>query len=515
MKETSHRVLSDLDPKEVFYFFEEISSIPHGSGNTKAISDHLALFAEKRGLKYRQDDHDNIIIWKDASPGYEAAPAVILQGHMDMVCVAEDGYETDFEKDGLILEENDGIITAKGTSLGGDDGIAVAMAMAILDSDKITHPPLEVIITSDEEIGMLGAAALDLNDVKGKILLNLDSEDEGFLLVSCAGGATVTTHMPVSFTHHDDPEKEGLITGRLEISSLTGGHSGVEIDKGRANAFVLLSRALDGLRLNAVENGASFYLSRLFGGGKDNAIPDSAYAIFSVKPGNAESLTDKMNDYITNCEKIFKNEFKNTDKDLSLKLTFPGGFPADGIMDERSTDRVIDMLRLLPNGIQNMSTDIPGLVQTSLNMGILKTLKGSKAKADGSDTGEVAVSFSVRSSVSSQKQEMIRRIRILMDVLGGSMSITGDYPAWEYMPDSKLRPVMEEVFEKQYGKKPVWQAIHAGVECGIFASKIKGLDAVSFGPDMKDIHSPRESMDSKSVKRTWDYLLAVLEKLKS
>lgn len=504
MDTKQNNTLADLEPKEVFRFFDEICKIPHGSGNTKAISDHLAAFARERNLPYRQDDHDNTIIWKDASAGFENAPTVIIQGHMDMVCVAEDGYEIDFAKDGLIPEIKDGSVTARGTSLGGDDGIAVAMALAILDSDTIKHPPLEVVITSDEEIGMLGAQALDCSDLKGTLLLNIDSEDEGRLTLGCAGGATVTAHLPV--------EREKTCAEarcKLTISGLTGGHSGVEIDKERANAFVLMARTLDNIRQTAAQDDADLHLTTLYGGGKDNAIPVACEAEFIIclkDTAETDDIIDKISTCILQSEKTFQNEYHVTDKNLSLQFVRQENIASETNsvlpLDKASTDKVIDMLLLLPNGVQRMSTDIPGLVQTSLNMGILKTTEN-----------EVEVSMLVRSSVESEKYDVIRRIRILMDMLGANISISGDYPGWEYKEDSYLRPVMVSVFEKQYGRKPVLETIHAGVECGLFASKIQNLDAVSFGPDLKDIHSPKEAMDIASVKRTWDYVLGVLKAL--
>ncbi len=506
MNTPQNSILKDLDPKEVFSYFGEICAIPHGSGNTKAISDYLAEFAGKRGLRYRQDDHDNIIIWKNASAGYENTPAVIIQGHMDMVCVAEDGYDIDFAKEGITPVVKDGFITARGTSLGGDDGIAVAMALAILDSDTIKHPPLEVVITSDEEIGMLGAQALDMSDLEGTRLLNIDSEDEGVITLGCAGGATVTAQLPVTREKTD-----ALFFGRLTVSGLTGGHSGVEIDKERANAFVLMARTLDAVRQAAAGKNACLCLSSLRGDGKDNAIPvvcDAEFAICCEAQDETDELQGFICECISNAEKTFRNEYRVTDKNLSVRLEVrESGSPAEngsfGLFNKISTDKAIDMLLLLPNGVQKMSTDIPGLVQTSLNMGILK-----------SDEEKVQVSMLVRSSVESEKYDIIRRIKILADVLGAGISISGDYPGWDYKEDSSLRPVMVSVFEKAYGRKPVLTTIHAGVECGLFVSGIQNLDAVSFGPDIRDIHSPKETLDGASVKRTWEYLLAVLEQLK-
>ena len=509
MKETGiQRVLGQLEPEAVFSFFEEICRIPHGSGNTKQISSYCEQFAKDRNLKCRRDESGNVIIWKKGSEGFEQKAPVILQGHLDMVCVAEEGYEIDFEKDPLTLLEQDGIITAKGTSLGGDDGIAVAMALALLDSEEIPHPPLEVVLTVDEEVGMLGAAAIDLSDLKGRRLLNLDSEDEGYLLVSCAGGATVTAQLPLVY----DTDSKPLLTGRLLLTGLTGGHSGVEINQGRANACMLLGRALECLEEAAEGEGAVLLLRFMKGGGKDNAIPDQAYAELvlcekeQTAGDSAERLQQLLQQKTSGCEKIFRAEYVKTEPGLKLSLELnkaeKDGAVLPDTADEECSRRMISMLRLLPNGIQKMSRDMPGLVQTSLNLGILETTEGF-----------IKASFSVRSSVATEKEEMIQRIRRLMRELGGAVTIAGDYPAWEYRQDSPLRDLMKDVFTGLYQKEPVIQVIHAGVECGLFAAKIPGLDAVSFGPDMKDIHSPRESMDVGSVKRTWEYLLAVLREM--
>ncbi len=503
-EQTSEKsVLEGIAPEAVFSFFEQICRIPHGSGHTKQISDFLVAFAKERDIRYRQDEMGNVILFQEGTSGYEDKEPVILQGHMDMVCVAEDGVEIDFEKEGLTLEVRDGFVTAKGTSLGGDDGIAVAMALAILDDPTIPHPPLEVVITVDEEVGMLGAAGIDLSDVKGKRLLNIDSEDEGYLLLGCAGGATVTT----SLTGNRIAKAEALSgVYELAISSLVGGHSGVEIDKGRANGCVLLGRAAEGLYEVAGQKGATLLFQSLKGGGKDNAIPTAASLRFRLFLGGEDTdlVLKELTEETRKWEEIFKREYAATEPDLALTLVSVNDTAKESVMpfDEASTRKLLSLLRLVPNGIQSMSRDIPGLVQTSLNLGILQTKE---------DT--VSASYLVRSSLESEKKEVIGRIRGLTELLGGKMDVAGEYPAWEYKKDSPLRELMKEVFTEQYGKEPVLQTIHAGVECGIFARKIEGMEAVSFGPDLSDIHSPKEAMDIASVQRTWKYLLEILKRL--
>lgn len=482
-------ILSNLEPKPVFDYFEEICKIPHGSTNTKAISDYCVKFAKEHHLNHIQDDVNNVIIFKKGTDGYENAAPVILQGHLDMVCEKENDCNIDFTKDGLDLRLENGIICAKGTTLGGDDGIAIAYILALLASDDIPHPPLEAVFTVDEEIGMLGATALDCSPLKGRIMLNLDSEEEGFLLVSCAGGVTAVAYQPVQ-----RKEVSGTLA-TLCVTGLLGGHSGVEIDKGRANACMLLGRALYELKKEV-----SFELVSVNGGLKDNAIPREAFATLVL---SSETDRKLLSEIIAKQNRNYANEYIQTDASVLLSLTEEKETVSEKAMTAETVNKVLTALCCLPNGIQNMSHDIEGLVQTSLNLGILST------KDD-----EVSFSFSVRSSVSSQKEELTNRIRCLMEALGGSVIFTGDYPAWEYRQDSPLRNLMIEIFEKQYEKKPVVNAIHAGLECGIFSDRLPGLDCVSFGPDIKNIHTPKESMDVASVQRTWEYTLEILKQLK-
>ena len=502
-------VLENCEPKRVFHYFEEICKIPHGSGNTKQISDYLVQFAKDHDLKYVQDEMNNVVIYKPGTAGYENAPVVIIQGHMDMVCEKDTDCDIDFEHDGLRLVFEDGVISADGTTLGGDDGIAVAFALAILDADDIPHPPLECVFTVDEEIGMLGAAAIDCSPLKSRIMLNLDSEDEGYLLVSCAGGACATCHIPVEYENAKDDHS----VVKIIVEGLTGGHSGVEIIKQRANADKQLARLLYNIGRDV-----PYRLISIQGGLKDNAIPNKAEAYVGIDPENVDNFVKSAEKN----EKILRHEFGNTDPELVVKVETDlsddlgsynnaddvqndmyGRIMINRVMTEKSSDIVIRSLMMMPNGIQKMSNDIEGLVQTSLNLGILKTTED-----------EVTASFSVRSSVQSEKENLIDQLRCVSVSAGGNLDVQGDYPAWEYRHDSPLRDIMVDVFEEQYGRKPVIQALHAGVECGLFAGKLPGLDCVSFGPDMKNIHTSRESMDVASVQRTWRYTLGILEKLK-
>ncbi len=480
-------VLSGLEPAPVFKFFEDIAGIPHGSGNTKGISDYCVAFAKERGLFCHQDEKNNIIIRKEGSKGYEDRPYVMLQGHLDMVCEKEDHCDIDFDKDGLSLKLSDGIISAEGTTLGGDDGIAVALILALLDADDIAHPPIEAVFTVDEEIGMLGAAALDMSLLKSKTLINLDSEDEGFLLVSCAGGATAVCELPVR------REAFGNVMLTITVDGLLGGHSGQEIDKGRASSNFLMGRILSELNREL-----DIRLVTVKGGNKDNAIPRKTEAVVALKDDTdlrkATGIAGAMGT-------VFSGEYKATDPDIRVSCAETAAKDEEP-MDRESSQKAIWMLRLLPQGVQRMSPDIKDLVQTSLNLGILK------------DEGEkLSASFSVRSSVNTEKDELNDRLSSIMEALGGSLSLMGIYPAWEYKKDSRLQKVMTESFKELFDKEMTVYAIHAGVECGLFSDAIEDLDAVSIGPDMKDIHTPKECLSAESVKRTWEYVVKVLGKL--
>ena len=475
-------VLTNLEPASVFHYFEEICSIPHTSHHEKALSDYCVQFAKAHGLACRQDEMGNVLIKAPATPGYENQPALILQGHLDMVGDKTAACPLDLEKDAIQLVVDGDYVRAEGTTLGGDDGIAVAMAMAILDDDSLSHPAIEAIFTVDEETGMYGAEGLDVSVLKGRRMLNMDSEDEGIFTVSCAGGARADCCLPVTRSAFSAPVLEISVTG------LVGGHSGAEIDKGRANSSMLLGRVLC-----ALEEKTDLRVISVCGGLKDNAIPTGSVALVAADAAAAQAVCAEM-------DAAFKKEYRVNDPAITVSVR-----PAETDLlplDESSSRSVVCMLTCLPNGIQAMSADMPGLVQTSLNLGILTT---------GDDA--VHASFSVRSSVATQKQMLIQRLRCLMERLGGSVSTHGEYPGWEYMPQSPLRDLMVQVFTDQYGYAPKVEAIHAGLECGLFSAKLPGLDCVSFGPDLKEIHTFRESMSVASVQRVYAMVVEALKRM--
>lgn len=483
-------VLAQLEPKAVFRYFEEICGIPHGSSDTQAISDYLVAFAKKRNLYVRQDTLGNVIMKKPATRGYEDVPVVMIQGHMDMVCEKTDDKEIDFHTQGLDLVLDENVIHADRTTLGGDDGIAVAFALAILDADDIPHPALEVVITVDEEIGMLGAAGITTEDLHASYMLNLDSEDEGQLLVGCAGGMTAVCHMPVQWENCDLAHPFCM---QIDVDGLLGGHSGMEIIKQRANANKVLGRTL-----KAIQAVADIRLVSIDGGKKDNAIPRAAQAVFVAETEKQPAIQRA----VQTLRAAISHEYEVSDPDVTLKMKECTEAVVE-TMNRASGDAIINALFLLPNGVQKMSDAMPGLVQTSLNLGIL-TMKQD----------EVQMGFSVRSSVGSEKNLLALQIRTLCERLGGQYTESGAYPAWEYKQDSKLRDVMVAVYEELYGEKPKLDVIHAGVECGLFMDKMKDLDCVSYGPQMYDIHTPNERLHVDSVQRTWEYTLEILKRLK-
>ena len=476
-------VLDHLEPKSVFHYFEELCSMPHGSGNTKTVSDWLVSFARERGLEHYQDELNNVIIIKEAVPGYESAEPVILQGHMDMVCEQAPDCDKDMTEEGLDLAVEGDTVLAKGTTLGGDDGIAVAMMLAILDDPDLLHHRLECIFTVDEETGMEGAMGLDVSMLKGRRLLNLDSEDEGIFTVSCAGGNLTTCTLPVKRNNFD-----GTLL-MVTVEGLLGGHSGAEIHKGRANANKLMGRLL--YRISA---STEMRLVTVDGGLKDNAIPVKSVAVIAVADAAAARAA------CAGMEAEVRDEYRVTDPGIRITVAEDGG----GIpMDRKSTEGIVFFLSCCPNGVQEMSADMAGLVQTSLNLGILTTTEP-----------EVIASFCVRSSVDSQKRMLVDQLTCLTKRMGGKISISGDYPGWQYRRESALRDLLVDVFTGQYGHAPRVEAIHAGLECGLFCGKLPGLDCVSVGPDLDEIHTFRERLHIGSTQRLWTMVTETLRRMK-
>ncbi len=482
-------ILKNIQPVEVFKYFEKLTQIPRGSGNEKEVSDYLVSFAKEHNLEYVQDSALNVVIRKKAAQGFENSPAVVLQGHMDMVCEKNKAIEHDFAKDPLKLRIIDDMLYATDTTLGADNGIAVAMGLAILASEEYQHPPIELLVTTSEETGMGGAIALKPENLKGRILINIDSEEEGTLLVSCAGGRTVRTTIPAVREAVD----ENLVPYMVKIRGLKGGHSGMEIDKERGNSNKLMGRIL-----MSVLSETDIRLSSLNGGSKHNAIPRESDAVILVRTDD-KTLVEKK---ISECEKMFKTELRTSDPDVRVEFEILPDHP-DEMFSKQSTINTVNYLYLLINGVTSMSMDIKGLVESSLNLGVITTLKDS-----------IEFISSIRSSVRSLKEELTNSLIVTAELNGGSVATESDYPEWAYNPTSKIRTAFEAVYEKMYKKKPEITAIHAGLECGLFAEKFEELNAISFGPNLYDVHTPNEHMSISSVQRMWEYLLEILKSIK-
>lgn len=475
------RILNGLQPEKIFYYFEELSKIPRCSMYEKEISDFLYNWAEEKNLKVIQDESFNVLIKKPGTKGYENSPIVILQGHMDMVCEKNMDIIHDFLKDPLKLKIVEDYIYASGTTLGADNGIAVAYAMAILDSSDIPHPPLEVLITTDEENGMTGVENLDTKHINGKILINLDSEDEGIFTAGCAGGGRVKLFIPINKT---TPKYRNFY--KLTIKGLKGGHSGVDIDKERGNSIKLLGRILYDLK-DYVE------ISSIVGGSKDNAIPRESQVIISID--------DKINirDYINKWNNIFKNEFMFSDPDILI--TIDKFDESIDVYDEVTKERLINSINLIPNGPISRSPEL-NMVIYSNNLGVIS-----------SDDSKITLICSPRSSIKSLLNQFVDTAKQISEILKIQIEVSSFYPGWEYAKESKIRDLCLKTFEDVYEDKGKIEIIHAGLECGFLVEKIPGLDAISIGPNMYDIHTPNEHLSISSTQRTFKFLCEVLKKV--
>ncbi|GAA0823498.1 aminoacyl-histidine dipeptidase [Clostridium tertium] len=481
-------ILQNLEPKSVFKYFEEISQIPRGSGNEKSISDYLVSVAKKLNLEVIQDKALNVIIKKPGTEGYENSETVILQGHMDMVCEKNKGTDHDFQKDPLKLRVVDDMVYATDTTLGADNGIAVAYALAILESTDIPHPPIEVLITTDEETGMSGAMAISKEHINGKILLNLDNEEEGHLLVSCAGG--IRSKHTLNVTLEDAGDYNNFL--HIAVRGLKGGHSGMEINKERGNSNKIMGRILKSLL------SLDYKLVSVNGGSKNNAIPREADAIIALK---SEDVA-KAKELINNWNPILLNELKTQDPGVNISI-LENTENVEKVFTKESTEKTVNLLYLIPNGINSNSVEIKNLVESSTNLGVVTT-EGNKVEFDSA----------IRSSVASLKDEIVLRSKTIAELIGADFETTAGYPEWQYDNESKVRGICQDVYKRMYGKDAKIVAIHAGVECGLFNEKLGKLDMISFGPDLYDVHTPQEHMSITSVKNVWDYLLEVLKALK-
>ena len=477
------KVLQGLEPASVFGFFEEICNIPHISYHEKELSDFCVNFAKERGLYYEQDKLGNVIIIGEATPGYEDAEPVMVQGHLDMVGDKISTCTIDMEKEPIKLVVDGDYLTADGTTLGGDDGFAVAYGLALLDAKDIPHPRLEGVLTVREEVGLLGATDIDLSCCKAKRLINIDSEEEGVFTAGCAGGLRADCVIP-----SETEVKKGVVC-EIKTQGFLGGHSGIEINKGRANGNTMMGRFLMFL-----EDKVAFDIVSIVGGVKDNVIPKNVVTKLLVKKKDVDALQEALARF----NQFIAVEFAVADLDITLVLEVQEETECR-VLSASSKEKAITVLNLMPNGVQTMSRDLPDLVETSLNMGVVKI-----------DEEQISLCFSVRSSLESAKEFIARKLRQLTESLGGTATYRGEYPGWPYARDSKLRDLCVKVYKEQYGKEPKIEVIHAGLECGILSSKVEGLDCISIGPDMFDVHTPDEKISISSIARVWEFLKAVL-----
>lgn len=482
-------VLRDLKPSDVFYYFEEITKIPHCSGEERNISNYLVSFARSHNLEVIQDEALNVIIKKKATKGYENSPTVILQGHMDMVCEKNKDTEHDFSKDPLDLKIEGDLIKANGTTLGADNGIAVAYTLALLASSDIDHPELEVIITTEEETGLVGASKAKKENLSGKILINIDSEEEGIFLVSCAGGLRTKIELPIAWETCSRNTESYL----LSVRGLKGGHSGMEIDKNRGNANIILGRILDDLNKEI-----DLRLYEVNGGAKMNAIPREADAKLVLSIEEFKDLEIKIKKW----NKILTNELKTKDPGININIDRIKG-DANRVFSPKTLDKLLLLYRLIPNGIQTMSMDIEGLVESSTNLGVVTTFDR-----------KIVFESAIRSSVGTLKQEILDRKKVLSNFIGGNLIQEAEYPEWQYEKDSYIREVFIKSYKEKFKENPKIEAIHAGLECGIFKEKLGDIDMISFGPNMYDVHTPDEALSISSTKNMWEFLKLVLSKIK-
>lgn len=479
--------ITGYEPAKLFHYFEEISAIPRESGNEKQISDYLVAFAKDHGLWVYQDDVHNVIIKKAASAGAEDKPAVMLQGHIDMVCDKLGSVEHDFTKDGIDLVVTDGVLTANGTTLGADNGIAVALMLTVLDDDSLAHPALECVFTTDEESGLVGAETLDKSQIDARTMINLDSEEEGVATVSCAGGVVVTYTRPITREH-----KSGSVL-TLEISGLLGGHSGADIHLERGNGNLIMARIVERLMIAGEPVLASFN-----GGTKDNAInreckAELVYADHAAAEAGAEFAREIAAKVAAELE------------------TYDPGFTCDvAIADDAEVEAInedtalafVRAIRLAPNGVMRRNLAADGAVDVSSNIGVVAT-----------SDDEAKILLSPRSSITSLQEEFKDRLQTLADVLGFDAKFEFEYPGWSYAEHSPVRDVFLESYRELFDAELRIESIHAGLECGLFAEALDGLDAIAVGPTLKDVHTPDESMELASSERFYTLLVDVLKRL--
>ncbi len=480
------RATDGLKPELLWKYFEEIARIPRGSGNEAAISKYVAGTAKKLGLDAKIDSVGNVVVRKPASRGREQARSIALQGHLDMVCEKNKDKVHDFLKDPIELVRKDKVLMANGTTLGADNGVAVATNLAIMEDRSLEHGPLECLFTVDEERGLTGAKSLGGEFLASKILLNLDSEEEGEIYVGCAGGRDTVASWPLAF----DPSPAQAVAALLKVAGLRGGHSGLEIDKGRGNALKIINRVLIAL------SGLGARLSSLEGGNKRNAIPREAEARVFVPKKSWDEAARVVADF----NSTIKVEYATVEPGLEISFAQIPGSRKGKVIKSALQKKLYKTLAALPHGVLKMSPDIPGLVQTSTNVAIVSTGKKS-----------ISVATSQRSSVASEIDEVCQMVANVFDLGGAEVEASDGYPGWKPNLDSEILKIALDTYQSLYGKRPEVKAVHAGLECGIIGERFPGMDMISFGPTLQGVHSPEEKIYIETVERFWEYLLAILK----
>jgi len=479
--------IKDLKPELLWKRFYEITRVPRPSKKEEKIREHLKKFLKDQNVSFQEDKVGNILAKIPATVGYEKSPTVVLQGHIDMVCEKNKSTKHDFENDPIEIKREDGWITAEGTTLGSDNGIGVAASLAVINDEDVIHGPIEILMTVDEETGMTGANHLEPGFVTGKILLNMDSEEDGAFYVGCSGGVDTlasfeikTMNCPSGYSAHE-----------IMITGLKGGHSGLDIIQGRANAIKLLGRTLN--KLSKID----YSVGSLSGGSLRNAIPREAEAVVMIKEGQ-ESEAEGI---IGNFEKMLQNEYRKSDGGLKIVFKKSDDVPGNVFTPEFQNE-IINLLLTLPHGVIAMSQDIPGLVETSTNLATVST-----------DDGKLNISTSQRSSIESAKDYIASSVKAALVLAGGKVTVGDGYPGWKPDMDSQILKTSKEVFRELFKKEPDIKAIHAGLECGILGSKNKGLDMISFGPTIQGAHSPDEKVNIETVQKFYDLLKGILKRV--
>ena len=476
----------NLEPSVVWNQFYEISQIPRCSTKEDKILSYLKEFCKKNNLTYKQDKIQNICIKKPATPGMEKLPGVVLQGHVDMVCEKNAGTIHDFSVDPIKLLEKEGWITADGTTLGADNGIAVAMALAVLESKTIEHGPLEALFTIDEESALTGALELDPSIVDGTILFNIDSEEEGIFYIGCAGGVTTIGNLEVE----EESFPAGANSYQLQVTGFKGGHSGAEIHEDRGNAISVAARILRDISVKT-----NVHIHDINGGGKHNAIPREIFISFTAE--NPEVIVNTITEY----SRILKNEMGDLEINMSVKVVEENEVPKK-VFTKDFSNRLIGILFSMPHGVIKMSRKVPGLVETSTNL-------ASVVLADGN----IKIETSQRSSIMSENDEIADKVKTIMEAGGAVVHYESRYPSWEPDPDSSILKLFKDVYRREEGKDAEVMAIHAGLECGVIGEKLENMEMISFGPDMEDVHTPDERLKISSVASVWEFLLKILKEV--